>query len=77
MSDPSEPSIKILPNGPLLVSGVKLVRAPRPDEASDAAATATDTAVEHGDRYALCRCGASANKPFCDGAHHKIDFSDA
>jgi len=24
----------------------------------------------------LCRCGASKNKPFCDGMHNEIDFKE-
>jgi CDGSH-type Zn-finger protein len=26
------------------------------------------------DKVGLCRCGHSANKPFCDGAHKKVNF---
>jgi CDGSH-type Zn-finger protein/ferredoxin len=28
------------------------------------------------DHYTLCRCGASLNKPFCDGMHAQVKFSD-
>ncbi|MCK4864892.1 MAG: CDGSH iron-sulfur domain-containing protein [Gammaproteobacteria bacterium] len=27
-------------------------------------------------KSALCRCGHSANKPFCDGAHNRHDFTE-
>jgi CDGSH-type Zn-finger protein len=59
-----EPKVTILKNGPYLVEGGVLLR------------DADGNPVEGGAdaKYALCRCGASANKPFCDGAHSKEGF---
>jgi CDGSH-type Zn-finger protein len=56
-------TITLLKDGPLLLSGqVKIT-----------AADGQEVPVE-GTQIALCRCGGSANKPFCDGAHKKINF---
>jgi len=60
-----ETTIEPRPNGPLFVRGrVRIV-----DE--DGRLIREDT------RLALCRCGASANKPFCDGSHRRIGFTTA
>jgi CDGSH-type Zn-finger protein len=35
---------------------------------------ADGTVLYEGEKAALCRCGGSANKPFCDGTHKTIGF---
>ena len=62
---PDPPSVEPRPNGPLFVRGrVQIVDA-------DGRLVREDT------RVALCRCGASGNKPFCDGSHRRIGFQSA
>lgn len=49
------------PDGPLLVRGPIMV-------------VLADGTVEEVQRAAFCRCGHSANKPFCDGSHRRVGF---
>jgi CDGSH-type Zn-finger protein len=62
--------ITIRPNGPYRVEDPEGLI-----ELVDAAGTAYDLTGKP--VYALCRCGASVNKPFCDGTHSKIGFQAA
>jgi len=64
MSD--RPRIKPTTNGPYLVEGAGEITRLRDGEA-----------IESKARSFLCRCGGSQNKPFCDGTHARIGFSDA
>ena len=68
--------IQIQANGPYLVYGsVPLVRKHAVSTKQDErVAWARDEAMESRERYALCRCGGSSKKPFCDGTHKKNDF---
>jgi CDGSH-type Zn-finger protein len=62
MSSDNKPSINPAPDGPLLVNGViKVVN--------------KNGEMERKEKMALCRCGASSNKPYCDGTHKSIGFS--
>ncbi len=56
-------SVKILADGPLEICG-------------ELSLTGGGGSHEAGEKIYLCRCGASENKPFCDGAHARIGFSD-
>lgn len=58
-------TIKVRKDGPYLVTGT---------------CTVTDhegNQIEVKESFALCRCGASGTKPFCDGTHRRIAFADS
>jgi CDGSH-type Zn-finger protein/uncharacterized Fe-S cluster protein YjdI len=60
------PMITVSKGGPYLVTGgIDLI--------GDNIKWAEGSSKEH---YVLCRCGASNNKPFCDGMHRLINFKD-
>ena len=60
-----EPMVTVTDDGPYAITGaIELIGVTFGDGASK----------EH---YTLCRCGASKNKPFCDGSHWSVGFRDA
>lgn len=60
--------IKVRENGPYKVTGpIRLI---------DADGNEFDVGA-HGEVIALCRCGGSTTKPFCDGTHSKVGFQAA
>lgn len=61
---PAENTVVVANDGPLYISGQLSIDG----AAEDMAAV--------GYRAALCRCGASKNKPFCDNSHREIRFED-
>ncbi|MDP9463033.1 MAG: CDGSH iron-sulfur domain-containing protein [Actinomycetota bacterium] len=76
MTDGSNPSITVAANGPYLVAGNLALHRRREveSELGEPMTWATTSTLETKDRYALCRCGQSSNKPFCDGTHARIGF---
>lgn len=60
----AERLVEISPNGPLLVYGNIVLKDAQGNE------------TEHTGRVtAFCRCGQSANKPYCDGSHLRVGFT--
>lgn len=57
-----KPNIKPLGNGPLMVQNLQNFSNSRGEP------------IQTSPKLALCRCGASKNKPFCDGTHASIGF---
>jgi CDGSH-type Zn-finger protein len=72
----AEARIQVTKDGPYLVSGgiplVKLVLVC--DRRGNSVRWKEGEGVPAGESYALCRCGGSGNKPFCDGTHAKNHF---
>jgi CDGSH-type Zn-finger protein len=75
-SSAGKPCIRIIENGPYLVSG----SVPLTSETviSDRYGTALEYRVDHDfpvkQTYSLCRCGSSKTMPFCDGSHTRTGF---
>jgi uncharacterized Fe-S cluster protein YjdI len=55
--------INVSKNGPILIKG-------------EVEVSHSDGTIKTEKNVALCRCGASGNKPYCDGSHSKVGFNE-
>jgi CDGSH-type Zn-finger protein len=69
-------SIQIVKDGPYMVSGdLPLAKQTiGTNAAGESVKWVAGPAIPTPEPYALCRCGRSASKPFCDGSHAKVGF---
>ena len=76
MSEASDFKIRIAPNGPYLVSGgVPLSKQHIvTNQEGESIEWREGKSYPATPKYALCRCGQSGRKPFCDGTHAKVGF---
>jgi CDGSH-type Zn-finger protein len=66
----SQPKIVVTPAGPYLVTGLGIeVQSMEPLPGGESWEWRSDRTIAAGEKFALCRCGASTTKPFCDGTH--------
>ena len=72
----SNPSVEVKANGPYIVTGSIRLRGKEPvvSEHGEPLTWKTGDVLDDGPAYALCRCGGSANKPYCDGPHTRNGF---
>jgi CDGSH-type Zn-finger protein len=68
--------ITVTPQGPYLVAGSTPLRRKRPVRTADGEPVTwqSDEPLATEESYALCRCGGSQNKPFCDGTHNDLEW---
>ena len=64
VAPPAATVITVTPDGPYVVTGDVEIR------------TADGDVMSSAREVALCRCGQSANKPYCDGSHQRVGFCD-
>ncbi|MDR3420066.1 MAG: CDGSH iron-sulfur domain-containing protein [Xanthobacteraceae bacterium] len=72
----SQARVAVSKNGPYIVTGgVPLSKQTIAADANgDSTAWTESGNFFQAEKYALCRCGHSKNKPFCDGTHARIGF---